>query len=223
MLAARAAAGDDDARADLVAALQPLVARLAARFAGRVPRPDLEQSGMIGVLAAVPGYDPERGPFEAYATPYAVGEMLKVARSAAPVRVTRGARELVRTVVTAIEELTARSGHSPTVAEVAAASGLSEEQVVEGMAARGALAPPEPADEETLEAFGGEVDGAAAAEARLDLGERMARLDARSRAVVALRFGLELSQAEIAARLGISQMHVSRLLRAALERLDDAE
>jgi RNA polymerase sigma-B factor len=223
VLAARAAAGDHQARAALARALQPLVARLAARFAGRVPRPDLEQSGMIGVLAAVPGYDPERGSFEAYATPFVVGEMLKVARGAAPVHVSRGARELARAVVVAADALTAQSGRSPTVAEVAAAAGLSEEQVVEGMAARGALAAPEPAEEEMLEALGGEVDAAAAAALRLELGERLARLDGRSRAVVALRFGLDLSQGEIAARLGISQMHVSRLLRAALERLDDED
>ena len=88
-----------------------------------------------------------------------------------------------------------------------------------GLRARRALAPPTGGDRELLEAHGGYEDAIEQVERRLDLGLRLRALDERSQVVVALRFGLELSQAEIAERLGISQMHVSRLLRAALEQL----
>ena len=88
-----------------------------------------------------------------------------------------------------------------------------------GLRARRALAPPRGGEEELLEAHGGYEDAIEQVERRLDLGLRLRALDQRSQVVVALRFGLELSQAEIAERLGISQMHVSRLLRAALEQL----
>ena len=99
----------------------------------------------------------------------------------------------------------------------------AEEHVVTGLRARRALAPPKWGEQELLEAHGGHEDAIEQVERRLDLGRRLRELDRRSQLVVALRFGLELSQSEIAERLGISQMHVSRLLRAALERLWGAE
>ncbi len=109
-------------------------------------------------------------------------------------------------------------GRPPTIAEIANEAELDEEQVVEGLRARAALAPPvvDAAAFDTPE-----VDEAMElAVTRLELGSRLERLDRRSRTIVALRFGLELSQAEIAEELGISQMHVSRLLRSALAELD---
>ncbi|MEP6640503.1 MAG: sigma-70 family RNA polymerase sigma factor, partial [Gaiellales bacterium] len=117
------------------------------------------------------------------------------------------------------EKATAETGVAPTVAEIAARADLDEEQVVTGLRARRALAPPTGGSRELLEAHGGYEDAIEQVERRLDLGVRLRALDHRSQVVVALRFGLELSQAEIAERLGISQMHVSRLLRAALERV----
>jgi RNA polymerase sigma-B factor len=225
-LAVLAASGDKAAKAELVECMVPLVGRLAARLASRrVPREDLEQAGMIGVLDAADGFDPVRGTaFEPYATRYILGEMLALGRQAAAVHVSRTGRDLAGAVEAAAEEATAEAGVAPTVAEIAARAGLDEEQVVTGLRARRALAPPT-GERELLEAHRGYEDAIEHVERRLDLGLRLRALDHRSQVVVALRFGLELSQAEIAERLGISQMHVSRLLRAALERVwgDGAE
>jgi len=220
-LAVLAASGDEAAKAELVECMAPLVARLATRLASRrVPREDLEQAGMIGVLDAADGFDPARGTaFEPYATRYVLGEMLALGRQAAAVHVSRTGRDLAGAVEAAAEKATAETGVAPTVAEIAARADLDEEQVVTGLRARRALAPPTGGDHDLLEAHGGYEDAIEQVERRLDLGLRLRALDHRSQVVVALRFGLELSQAEIAERLGISQMHVSRLLRGALERV----
>ncbi len=217
-LAARAASGDASARTALVDRLRPLVGGLATRFAGRAPREDLEQAGVLGLLAAVPGYDPGRGTaFSTYATPFVVGEMLAVLRGSAPVHVSRTGRDLAATVEAAADAVAATQGRPPSVSEIAAAADLEEEDVVTGLAARRALAPP--VSDDVVEAAGTE-DAIAALEARLHVGDLLGALDRRSQAILVMRFGLELSQAEIGERLGISQMHVSRLLRTALEDLD---
>jgi RNA polymerase sigma-B factor len=194
---------------------------MAGRLAGdRLPREDLEQAGVLGVLAAIEGFDPAKGTqFEPYATRYALGEMLALGRQAAAVHVSRAGRDLATAVEAAADALTAESGEAPTVAEIAARTDLDEEQVVTGLRARRALAPPRLGEQELLEAHGGYEDAIEQVENRLDLGRRLRSLDHRAQVVVALRFGLELSQAEIGERLGISQMHVSRLLRGALEQL----
>ena len=219
-LAALAAAGSGGAKEELLMLMRPTVGRMAARLAGRVPRQDLEQAAVVGILAAIDGFDPDRGTaFEAYATRFALGEMLALARASGPaVHVSRTGRDLAAAVEAAADELAAESGSAPTLDAIAERAGLDVEQVVTGLRARHALAPPAGGDRE-LEAHGGSVDVGEAVEARLDLGRRLETLDERSQRIVAMRLGLELSQAEIAERLGISQMHVSRLLRAALERL----
>lgn len=216
-----AAAGDEAAKAELVAQLRPLLARMAGRLAGdRLPQEDLEQAGVLGVLDALAGFDPAKGvQFEPYATRYALGEMLALGRQAAAVHVSRTGRDLATAVEAAAEELTAETGEAPTVADIARRTSLDEEQVVTGLRARRALAPPRLGEGELLEMHGGYEDAIEQVESRLDLGRRMRSLDRRAQVVVALRFGLELSQAEIGERLGISQMHVSRLLRSALEQL----
>jgi RNA polymerase sigma-B factor len=220
-LAVLAAGGDDAAKAELVREMSPLVGRLAGRLASaRVPRQDLEQAGMVGVLAAVDGFDPDRGAaFEPYATRYALGEMRALARGAAAVHVSRTGRDLAAAVEAAAAELTAESGQPPTVDRIAERAGLDEEQVVTGLRARHGLAPPRMGEDGLLEAHGGWEDAIEQVERRLDVGRRLEELDPRSQRIVTLRFGLELSQTEIAERLGISQMHVSRLLRSALEQL----
>ena len=218
-VAARAARGDGAARAELVERLAPLVARLARRLAARGPREDLEQAGMVGVLAAIPGYDPARGTaFATYAAPFAVGEMLAVLRGSAPVHVSRTGRDLAATVEATADALTAAQGRAPSPSEIAAAARLEEEDVVTGLAARRALAPPAP--DTAIEEAAGTDDAVEALQARLAVGRMLRELDRRSQAILVMRFGLELSQAEIGERLGISQMHVSRLLRAALAELD---
>jgi len=175
---------------------------------------------MVGVLDALARYDPDQGPFEPYATPFAVGEMLKLARSvSAPVRVPREVRQAARAVDDAVEALTGPDGRGPTIPQIAERSGLDEEMVVEAMRSRMAMRPL-PAQDVPLHQLGASADELAAAETRLELGSRLERLDGRSRQLIDLRFGLGLSQREIATRMGISQMHVSRLLRAALQELE---
>ena len=118
------------------------------------------------LLAAVPGYDPGRGTaFSTYATPFVVGEMLAVLRGSAPVHVSRTGRDLAATVEAAADAVTAAQGRPPSLGEIAAAAGLEEEEVVTGLAARRALAPPVPDD--VVEDAAGTEDAIAALEARL--------------------------------------------------------
>jgi RNA polymerase sigma-B factor len=217
-LALAARRGDSEARERLVRELAPVVARLAARLAGHMPRADLEQAGMIGVLNALEGYRPDRGAFEPYATRFAVGEMLATARQlGSAVHLPRAARLSVREMEGAVTRLTGERGRTPTVAEIAAQTSMTEEEVLVALRSRHLSQPPP--DEAALELLPDDHDAMAMAVRRLDLGMHLEALDERSRRILALRFGLGLSQTEIAERVGISQMHVSRLLRAALAEL----
>jgi RNA polymerase sigma-B factor len=209
--------GDRVAGEALVTSMKPLVAGLARRFDGRVPRSDLEQAGMVGLLQAARSFDPEQGtPFGGYATPFVVGEMLACVRQlTAPVKVPRSVADNQRAVTAAIEELTAALGRSPTVPEIGDCTKLDQDAVLEALRLR--MAATTVALDEVDEGRLGLSDEAIVrVEDRLDLGSRLDRLDPRSRRVIVMRFGLELSQREIAERLGISQMHVSRLMRAGL-------
>jgi RNA polymerase sigma-B factor len=222
MLAVRAARGDERAREELLVQMAPLVTSVARRFDRTVPRADLEQAGALGVLAAIRGYDGERGTaFEAYASRYVLGEMLSVVReSTSIVRVPRSVREAARDVEAAVHAFQRDHGRSPTVAEIAARTGLDDEKVIDALQARRMMQPvaaEEAAIDELPAVDEGDIE---LAERRLDLGQRLERLDPRSRRILALRFGAGLSQTEIAQRVGISQMHVSRLLRAALGQLE---
>jgi len=134
------------------------------------------------------------------------------------VHVSRTGRDLAAAVEAAADAVAAANGRAPSLGEIAAAADLDEEEVVTGLAARRALAPP--VSEDVVEDAAGADDAIAALEARLHVGGLLGALDRRSQAILVMRFGLELSQAEIGERLGISQMHVSRLLRTALEELD---
>jgi RNA polymerase sigma-B factor len=220
LLAARLAGGDGAAGRELVEAMRPLVSAMAGRFAGRVPRSDLEQAGMVGVLHAARRFDIAQGtPFGGYAAPFVMGEMLSCVRQlGSAVRLPRSLAESQREVNLAIEQLTDRSGRSPTVVELAQHTGLDQDQVLEALRSRLA-ATTVALDDLATEPSALADDALAGIEQRLDLGAKLDQLDARSREAVLLRFGLELSQREIAARLGISQMHVSRLLRAAMATL----
>jgi RNA polymerase sigma-B factor len=222
LLALRARDGDAAAREALVERLAALIAALAGRFERLVPRADLEQAGMVGVLAAVRGVEPDRaGSFEPYAARFAIGEMLACVRQAAsPVSVPRSVREAARAVEAAIAEAQARGAPSPTIAELARTTRLDEERVVEALQLRRALHPV-PADDAAVEDVPDEHRAIELADERLDLGAHLAALDVRSRRILALRFGLGLTQSEIAEQVGISQMHVSRLLRAALHQLEE--
>jgi RNA polymerase sigma-B factor len=224
LLVERAAAGDRAAAAGLVDAMRPLLAGMARRFEGRVPRADLDQAGVVGLLRAAQSFDPDRGtPFGGYAAPFVMGEMLGCVRQlSGPVRVPRAVADDQRAVAAAVDELSAELGRSPTVGEIAARARLGQESVLDALRARMA-AMSLPLDDLKQGDLALSDPSLAEVERRLDLGARLDRLDARSRQIVMLRFGLELSQREIADRLGISQMHVSRLLRASLAILADAE
>jgi RNA polymerase sigma-B factor len=221
-LAVLAASGDQAAADHLVEEMRPLVASLARRFEGRVPRADLEQAGMVGLLVAARRFDPGHGtPFGAYATPFVVGEMLACVRQlASPVRMPRRVAERARNLERAVDRLTAQLGRSPTVSELSESTGLPEDEVVDALRARMA-ARAVPLGEAVEAEMALDDEALRTAEERLDLGAKLDRLDARSKGLLALRFGLGLSQREIAKRAGISQMHVSRLLRAALAELED--
>ena len=150
-----------------------------------------------------------------------MGEMLACVRQqSAPVRVPRSVTENERAVAASVDLLTSAHGRSPTVAEIAKQARLDEEAVLDALRASMA-ARPVSLDEVEPERFGETDETLEAVERRLELGSRLDRLDRRSRAVLVLRFGMELSQREIAERLGISQMHVSRLLRAAMAEMED--
>lgn len=222
LLAGRVARGDDAAAEELVEAMRPLVSSMATRFQGRVPRSDLEQAGVVGVLRAAATFDVEHGtPFGGYAAQFVMGEMLACVRQqSAPVRVPRSVAENERAVGAAVDLLTSEHGRSPTVAEIAERAQLDEEAVLDALRASMA-ARPVSLDEIEPERFGETDETLEAVERRLELGTRLDRLDRRSRVVLVLRFGMELSQREIAERLGISQMHVSRLLRAAMAEIAD--
>ncbi|MGN6379400.1 MAG: sigma-70 family RNA polymerase sigma factor [Gaiellales bacterium] len=217
-LASRAAAGDAKARDQLIEQMRPMVAGLARRFTGAATRADLEQAGMVGVLTALEGFDPARGvEFQSYASAFVVGEMARCAReSASGVRVPRALREDARVVDDAVEEFSAGHGRPPTVAELADASGLELDRVIEVLHARTVSRPVRmgAVPDEQLASVDPELEEV---ESRLDLGNRLARLDPRQRRILALRVGSGLSQREIADRVGLSQMHVSRLLRSAFE------
>jgi RNA polymerase sigma-B factor len=223
--------GDQSAREALVERLLPLARRMARRYRrSDEPLDDLVQVATLGLIKAIDRFDPERETaFSSYAVPTMLGELKRYFRDNGwAVHVPRGMQERVMRVDNAVKELSRRKGRSPSAAEVAGALGLSTEQVLEAMEAAGAY------DAVSLEAyrFGDAGDGETYAESigvedgRYELVEygatiapTLAALPARDRIVLHLRFVEDLTQAEIAERVGVSQMHVSRLIRRALERL----
>lgn len=218
-----------------------LVRAIARRYAGRgIALDDIVQTGYIGLIAAVDRFDASRGvPLEAYAARTIEGEIMHLFRDRGwAVRVPRGLQELSRRVSRLSERLNQELGRRPTPAEIAAAGGHTEAEVLEALRARQAYLADSLADTGREGEEGSSDSGRAAralrvddvglalAEHRGDLERAMRKLPAREREIVRLRFANDLTQSEIAARIGVSQMHVSRLLRSALavlrEELDAA-
>jgi RNA polymerase sigma-B factor len=210
-----------------ILALAPLVHALARRYAGRgEPLDDLVQVGMVGLVNAVDRFDPSRGDLARFATPTILGEIRRHFRDRSwGVHVPRRLQEAQALVSRAVEELTGRLGRGPTVDEIAAATELVEEDVLDAMAARAAYRPaslstparPDGADPIDV---GGPDPGYEQAEGRASLrDDGLRRLPARERVILHLRFEEDLTQSEIAQQVGLSQMHVSRLIQQALERL----
>jgi len=214
-------------RRQVVECQLPLVHHLAQRFRGRgEPYDDLVQVGTIGLLNAVDRYDPERGSFTAFAVPTILGEIRRHFRDRGwAMRVPRRLQDLGRRVSSAREELTHSLGRSPTVQELAAHLDEDVDLVLEALDSATAYStvPLPTASEDVDLAHLGFVDeGLELVEDRATLRPLLARLPTRERTILALRFIRGMSQSQIAAEVGVSQMHVSRLLTRSLAQLRDA-
>ncbi len=214
-------------RADLVALHLPLVHHLARRFGNRGETvEDLVQVGTIGLIKAIDGFDPGRGvEFSTYAAPTILGELKRWFRDKGwSIRMPRRLQELRQALLSASADLGQALGRSPTVAELAARIGVSEEQVVEGLESANAYSTVSLDAPDFLRAEQAHAAVALATadeslervELRESLRPGLDRLPARDRAIVELRFFGQLTQAQIADEVGVSQMHVSRLLRRSL-------
>jgi RNA polymerase sigma-B factor len=222
--------GDRRLRDELVEAHVPLAQYLARRFAHRgEPHDDLLQVALLGLLKAVERFEPDRGlQFSTFATPTIVGELKRHFRDRGwAMRVPRRVQELHLQLSRAVGAMSQSQGRSPTPKEVAAFLGVSEEEVLEAMEAGGmyrlaSLDAPAPAAEDGGDLLGmvGDDDPALEqVEHAEELSTLLGALPERERAIVYLRFFRGLTQSEIATRIGISQMHVSRLLARSLAQL----
>jgi RNA polymerase sigma-B factor len=219
---------DDDIRQELIELHLGLVEYLARRFAGRgEPLEDLIQVGTIGLVKAVDRFDPDREvEFSTYATPTIVGELKRHFRDKGwAVRVPRRLQELNLQLGEIIANLSQQLGRSPTVSEMAEAAGTTDEEVLEGLDSAHAyslVSLDAPAGEEDLtlhEQIGEEDETLQLLEYRASLTPLLEELNPRERRMLYLRFFKGLTQSEIADKLGISQMHVSRLLAKTLTTL----
>ena len=208
----------------------PLVRYASARFRSRnEPMEDIVQVGTIGLIKAIDRFDPERGvEFPTFAIPTVVGEIKRFFRDTSwSVRVPRRLQELRLALTKAGDDLSQRLDRSPTVAELAACLGVSEEDVVEGLAVGNAYtassldsSPGEEDSEGPLaDRLGYEDLALEGVEYRESLKPLLAKLPPRERRIIMLRFFGNLTQSQIGEEIGISQMHVSRLLTRTLTQL----
>jgi len=208
-------------RQHLVEAQLPLVHHLAQRFRGRgEPYDDLVQVGTIGLLNAVDRFDPERGSFTGFAVPTILGENRRHFRDRGwALRVPRRLQELGRQVSEAREVLTQQLGRSPTVQEIARHVDADPDLVLEALDTASVYATvplPSTPEEGEMGPLGFIDSGLELVEQRATLRPLLARLPARERTILALRFVRGMSQSQIAAEVGVSQMHVSRLITRSL-------
>jgi RNA polymerase sigma-B factor len=224
--------GDVPARDTLIERFLPLARKLARRYAGsNEPYDDLVQVASLGLVKAVERFDPERGfAFTSFAVPTIVGELKRYFRDAGwALHVDRSAQERARKIAEARREVSSRQGRSPTVPELAEYLECSEEEVLEGLQAAEAydtvsLDAPARGENETvrrLDTLGGEDDRLGRVDDQATVFAAAQHLPERERRILYLRFGEDLTQAEIADRVGVSQMQVSRLLRKSVKRLQD--
>jgi RNA polymerase sigma-B factor len=221
--------GDSVAREQALVELMPLVRALAARYAGRgEPLEDLVQVGSVGLIKAVDRFDVDRGvDFASYAVPTIVGEIRRHFRDKTwAMHVPRRLKELSVRLSRILDELTTELGRSPTVSELAEAAGVDEEDVVDALdstnaySTRSLHAPfEEDGDDGLAGKLGSEEAGYEEVEDGSFLAAGLTALEERERQIVELRFFREMTQSQIAAEVGISQMHVSRLLRRALAKM----
>jgi RNA polymerase sigma-B factor len=224
-------AGDLEARERLIEQYLPLVRSLARRYSYRGEQlEDLVQVGCIGLIKAIDRFDIERGvELTTYATPNIIGEIKRHFRDKGwSVRVPRGLQELNVRLSHVIEELTVQLERSPTIPELAQATGVEEEDVLEALESGQAyatlsLSAPSSGDDSSdldpLESLGVLEHEYEVSEDRAVLAPGIRALDARERRILHLRFFEGLTQSQIAQQVGISQMHVSRLIRRSLEKI----
>jgi len=227
LLVAYREGGEIRARDRLVEEMMPLVRSLAGRYANRgEPFEDLVQVGAIGLVKALDRFDLDRGvEISTYAVPTIVGEIRRHFRDRAwSVHVPRRLKELSLRLSRTLDDLTGDLGRSPTIAELAKAVGAEEEEVIDALesskaySARSLDAPFDgDGEDDLLSRLEDREPGYDALERGSVVRQGLAALDERERRIIVLRFLKGLSQSEIAAEVGISQMHVSRLLRRALE------
>jgi RNA polymerase sigma-B factor len=227
--------GDLDARERLIERCLPLARQLAGRYrnAGE-PYEDLVQVACVGLLKAVDRFDPERGkPFVKYAVPTMLGELKRHFRDKGwSVHVPRATQELVLKVSEALGSLPAKLGRSPRSRDLADAVGASVEEVLEAMEAATAYeaasldAPRAGSEDDSSWTFADALAEEDPGYERVEIGDTLrgtlSALPDRERLILRLRFERDMTQAEIADRIGVSQMHVSRLLRRSLDRLSAA-
>jgi RNA polymerase sigma-B factor len=219
----------DSVRQRVIEGYLPLADRLAHRYARRGDQgDDLTQVARLGLVKAVDGFRPELGAFLGYAVPTIQGELKRYFRDQCwDIRPPRRLQELRAAAYAASDGLTQRLGHSPTVADIAREVGAAEEDVIEALdsgntytvASLNAPARDVPDSCELGELVGGTDPDLESAADRISLGPALAHLPDRERRVILMRFFDHLTQSQIADRLGISQMHVSRLLTRTLNGL----
>jgi RNA polymerase sigma-B factor len=223
--------GDLQAREQLIERYMSLVRSLARRYAYRGEQlDDLVQIGAIGLIKAIDRFDLERGvELTTYATPNIIGEIKRHFRDKGwSVRVPRGLQELNVQISKLMEQLTVQFGRSPTIPELAEAAGVQEEAVLEALESGRAYSSvslssgggsDEDGELDPLESLGTEEHEYEVSEDRAVLAPGFKVLDERERRILHLRFFRGLTQSQIAEQVGISQMHVSRLIRRSLEKI----
>jgi RNA polymerase sigma-B factor len=225
--------GGGAAREELVRHFMPFARSLALRYRrGSEPFDDLFQVACLGLVKAINRFDLERGTsFQSFATPTILGELKRHFRDKVmPIHLPRGLKEGVLEVNEAADELTRELDREPSVPELADRAEMGEDEVAEVVQASSALrtmsldAPVAEGGESTpLADTVGDVDQRLElAETRTSLWRAFRVLDQRQRTVIQLRFVSDLTQEQIAARIGVSQVHVSRILREALTKLRTA-
>ena len=227
----RSAAEREGAREALVHLHLPLVEHCARRFRNRgEPLEDLAQVGTIGLIKAIDRFDTDRGvEFSTYATPTIIGEIKRYFRDKGwAIRVPRRLQELRMQISATTAELTQRLGRSPTVSELAEAIGCSVEEIVEGMESSNAYSTlsldatddnEDGAGQSMLDAIGIDDAGLEHVELRESIKPLLEGLPPREKKILLLRFFKNMTQSQIAAEIGVSQMHVSRLLTRTLTQL----
>jgi RNA polymerase sigma-B factor len=224
---------EPEVREELVRRYMPFARSMALRYrGGSEPTEDLIQVASLGLVNAIDRFDPERGiPFIAFAAPTVLGELRRHFRDRVwNLRLPRGLQERVSRVDEAIRKLTGELERAPTVREIAASLELSEDDVLEAFAAgdaRRTMSTDQPVggadvDEMTVgDRIGAEEAGFETVEQRVTIVSGLPALSERERLVLKYRFVDDMTQSQIAEKIGHSQMHVSRILRGALERLRD--